>query len=92
MPTTQHKPAQVTVTAGQLKEFLGDDKELALLDVREQGPFSKAHLLFAVCLPLSRLELMIDDLVPRRTTRTVVMDGGTEDAQLAQRAAARLSA
>lgn len=92
MPPTKHEFSQATVSAEQLKQFLGDGEELALLDVREQGPFSKAHLLFAVCLPLSRLELMIDDLVPRLTTRTVVMDDGAEAGRLAQRAAVRLSA
>ncbi|HKK05129.1 MAG TPA: rhodanese-like domain-containing protein [Gammaproteobacteria bacterium] len=80
-----------TVSANQLKQLLSDGGELALLDVREQGPFSKEHLLFACCVPLSRLELLIDDLVPHRATRTVLMDGGAEDGQLARRAAARLS-
>jgi len=79
-----------TVTPNQLKELLRDGAELALLDVREQGPFSKEHLLFACCVPLSRLELTIDALVPRRTTRMVVMDGGVGTARLAQRGAARL--
>lgn len=79
------------VDARRLKAVLRDGQELALLDVREQGVFAREHLLFACCLPLSRLELLIDDLVPRRNTRTVVLDGGNEQsANLAARAAARL--
>src|SRR4029077_11181208 len=43
----------------------------------------------ASCIPLSRLELMIDDLVPRRGTRVVWCDDGEG---LATRAAERMSA
>jgi len=75
------------VTAPELRELLGDGAELALLDVREEGVFSKAHLLTAASLPLSRLEMRIDAMVPRRSTRMVLCD---EDEVLAQRAAAVL--
>lgn len=80
-----------SVTAKQLKTMLRDGEELALLDVREQGPFSREHLLFACCVPLSRLELMVGRLVPRKSVRLVVVDGGpAETPPLAARAAARL--
>jgi rhodanese-related sulfurtransferase len=63
---------------------------MALIDVREEGVFSEeGHPLFANSVPLSRLELMIRDLVPRMSARIVVLDGGDED--LAERAAARLA-
>ena len=43
--------------------------EMALLDVREEGVFSEnGHPLFANSVPLSRLELMIRELVPRPRT------------------------
>ncbi|MEZ5557050.1 MAG: rhodanese-like domain-containing protein [Pseudomonadales bacterium] len=64
-----------TIAALELKQLLLGDGEFALIDVREQGAFSQAHLLFAVCVPLSRLELLISDLVPRRSTRIVVVSG-----------------
>lgn len=86
----QPKSAARSITAHRLKDLLRASDELALIDVREQGPFSAEHLLFACCVPLSRLELLIDDLVPRRGTPTVVMDGG--QGRLALRAAARLQA
>ncbi len=63
--------------------------ELALLDVRENGTFGDGHLLFAVNLPLSRLETRIADLVPRLGTPIVLCDGGDG---LARRAAERLEA
>ena len=52
------------VAPAMLKKMLVDDGELALLDVREEGLFSQAHLLFACSVPLSRLELLIADLIP----------------------------
>ena len=65
-------PDQVKrVSARELKAQLHDGDELALLDAREEGVFGRRHLLMASCVPLSRLEVLIDDLVPRRTARVV---------------------
>ena len=72
-----------------LKAQLHDGGEIALLDAREEGPFSRRHLLLASCVPLSRLELLVDDLVPRRTARVVWCGDGDG---LAERAARRMSA
>jgi rhodanese-related sulfurtransferase len=71
-----------------IKAMLADGGELALLDVREELIFSRGHLLHARSLPLSRLELRIRALVPRRTTRVVLVDDGEG---LAQRAAGTLA-
>ena len=75
--------------AHQLKAQLHDGGEIAVLDAREEWPFSRRHLLLASCVPLSRLELLVDELVPRRGTRVVWCDDGEG---LAERAAARMSA
>ena len=81
-----------TVTPAQLKAMLHDGRELALLDVREGGVFSKQHLLFACCVPLSHMELMMGDLVPRFNTRIILMDEGPSDEPgPAEKAAERLS-
>jgi len=78
-----------TIDAPTLKGWLRDGQELALLDVREQGAYSAGHLLFAANLPLSRLEPMLANLVPRRSVRLVMCDGGEgEDALRAAAAAA----
>ena len=71
-----------------LKAALHDGGEIALLDAREEGAFFHRHLLMASCVPLSRLEWLIDDLVPRRATRVVWCDDGEG---LATRAAERMS-
>jgi len=77
-----------TVTAKQLKTLLHDGKEIAVLDVREEGVYAKRHLLLAASAPLSRLELRVPLLVPRRSARVVICDANEG---LAQRAAAELA-
>jgi rhodanese-related sulfurtransferase len=72
----------------QVKAMLRDGGELALLDVREEGVFARSHLLFATPLPLSRLELDLAALVPRRSTRIVLLDDADG---LADRAAALMT-
>ncbi len=75
------------VSAVALKALENDGEELAILDPREEGTYGLGHLLHAVNIPLSKLELNIDLLVPRRSTRIVLADGGEETAE---RAAVRL--
>jgi rhodanese-related sulfurtransferase len=77
------------ITAQALAARLGGTTEIALLDVREQGVHYKGHPFFASSLPLSRLELMVLDLVPRRTAPVVLFDDGEG---LVETAAARLAA
>jgi len=76
------------MNVAELKKALLGTGELALLDAREQGVHYRGHPFFACSAPLSRLELMIDDLVPRRSVPVVFLDGGDEG--LADKAAARL--
>ncbi len=72
------------IDAAALRAALLDGAELALLDVREERTFSESHLLFARSVPLSRLELRMARLVPRKATRIVLVDDGDG---LAERAA-----
>ena len=51
-------------------------REIALLDLREEGPFAADHPLFAANLPLSLLELEAWDRIPRRDVRIVLYDAG----------------
>jgi rhodanese-related sulfurtransferase len=76
------------VSAEKLRAMLVDGGELALIDLREERIFSENHLLFARCVPLSRLELKMARLVPRRTTRIVLIDDADG---LAERATAVLA-
>ena len=77
------------IGAEVLKAQLHDGQEIALLDAREEATFDKRHLFMASCLPLSRMELIVNDLIPRRSTRVVWCDDGEG---LADLAAARMVA
>jgi rhodanese-related sulfurtransferase len=70
-----------------VKSMLTDGEELALIDVREELIYSQKHLLWARSVPLSRIELRFARLVPRKSTRIVLVDDGDG---LVERAAAIL--
>ena len=76
------------ISAEALHDALTDGGEIALLDVREEGVFAKRHILRACPMALSRLEIMVAKLAPRRGCRIVLCDAGEG---LAERAAARLA-
>ena len=76
-----------SIEAIALRESLLDGNEIAVIDVRELGAFGHNHLLLAVNIPLSRIDLVIHDFVPRRSTRLVLCD---TDERLAYRAASIL--
>ncbi len=65
-----------TVTPQQVRADLIARREIALLDLREEDPFAKAHPLFASQLSLSRLEIEILDRVPRKDAKIVLYDNG----------------
>ena len=71
------------ISASSLKGKLAELEELALIDVREEGAFAESHLLFAVSIPLDRLELSFADLVPRQNTPVVLCDDGSGRAEMA---------
>src|ERR1700693_6065572 len=95
MPTQRETQLAPIVSAGDVRAMLKDGGEIALFDVREEGVFAEeGHPFFANSVPLSRLELMIRDLVPRKSARIVVHDGGPgalDGEGLAERAAGKLA-
>ena len=76
------------INAKTLKTMISDGEELAVLDVREEGEFGSGHILYAVPLPYSILEMRLGQLVPHPTTRTVLVDGGNG---VGERAANRMN-
>ena len=76
------------ISARRVSELVGGVDEIALLDVREQGVHYRGHPFFACSAPLSRLELLIGDLIPRKTVPVVVLDSGNEG--LADKASLKL--
>ncbi|PWQ88238.1 sulfurtransferase, partial [Enterococcus faecium] len=61
-----------TLTYAEVRAALLARKEIALLDVREADPYAQGHPLWAVNLPLSRLELEAWSRIPRRDTLIVL--------------------
>jgi rhodanese-related sulfurtransferase len=64
------------VTASALKQLLGDNREIAVVDVREAGEFADGHLLFATSIPLGIFETQLLKLVPMPHARLVLVDEG----------------
>jgi rhodanese-related sulfurtransferase len=79
------------IAVAALREWLGDGRELALVDVRDGGPFARGHLLTASSLPLASIELRAPALLPRRDARIVAMDADGAAVGEAERAAALLA-
>jgi len=75
------------VSVAEIRSRLAGGREIALLDVREEGAYAESHPLFAASLPLSRLELDVLDRLPRKNLPIVVYDDGEG---LAARAVKRL--
>ncbi|MEO9338821.1 rhodanese-like domain-containing protein [Mesorhizobium sp. SB112] len=73
-----------SIDAKTLHARLRADKELALLDIREEGLFAEDHILAASNVPFSRIERILSALVPRVGTPIVLVDDGEG---LAERAA-----
>ena len=78
------------ISAKRVNELLAAPGEIALLDVREQGVHYRGHPFYASSAPLSRLEMLVADLVPRRSAPVVLLDGGSEG--LADKAFEKLKA
>ena len=76
------------IDARALKAALHDGLEIALLDAREELTFGERHIFMAACMPLGRIEVLADDMVPRRQTRVVWCDDG---GGLGERAAQRMA-
>ena len=76
-------------TPQEVHNILKLQGENALLDVREQGEFSRSHTLLASCAPLSRLECLAPELVPCRKATVFLMDAGNGDDR-AERAGQKL--
>lgn len=64
------------VTPADAKRRIHAAGEVAFLDVREAGPFSEGHPLFAIPCPFSLFEARVGPLVPNPATAVLLIDGG----------------
>ncbi len=63
-------------TTAAVRERLSANREIALIDLREEGVFAEHHPLFAASLPLGQIELQVLDRLPRKTVPIVLYDDG----------------
>jgi rhodanese-related sulfurtransferase len=82
--------ASARLSPAQLRERILDGAELALLDIREAQPFVACHILTASNAPLSRLEIAVPRLVPRKATPVVLCDADESLVDAAAKALAGL--
>ncbi|HIU16814.1 MAG TPA: hypothetical protein IAB01_00005 [Candidatus Avidesulfovibrio excrementigallinarum] len=81
-------PDRTYCTPQDAKALFQKHGEFAVLDVREQEEFSRSHMLLASCVPLSRIELMVEALVPCKQIPVLLVDeGGEPEPARAERAA-----
>ncbi|TRL31197.1 rhodanese-related sulfurtransferase [Methylosinus sporium] len=76
-----------SISARALRQIWREGGEVALFDVREEGPYSRAHPFFAISLPISEIDARVMELAPRFSATLVVYDDGEG---FAERAARRL--
>lgn len=72
--TADHRFRLSTYT--EVKQALLDKQEMALVDVREEHAYAQSHPLFAIQLPLGRIETDAWQRIPRRDTPLVLFDNG----------------
>lgn len=65
-----------TITPTQVREQLLARQEIALIDLREEAPYALSHPLFAVNMPLGRIEADAWVRIPRLSTLVVLLDDG----------------
>ena len=82
-------PYAVTSYA-QVRAALLAKEEIAIVDVREEDPYAQSHPLFAINLPIGRIEVDAWRRLPRRDTRIVIYDNGEGFALLAMPVLQRL--
>lgn len=77
------------INAAELRRHWANRLEIALLDVREEGPYAESHPLFALSVPVSEIEKKLPPLAPRLSAPIVVYDDGEG---YTERAASRILA
>ncbi|MFM7800686.1 MAG: rhodanese-like domain-containing protein, partial [Limnohabitans sp.] len=63
-------------TFPEVKQALQDKQEIALIDVREEHVYAQSHPLFAIQLPIGRIEVDAWKRIPRLLTPLVLLDNG----------------
>ena len=62
------------VKAKTVKNWISDDKEISLIDVRELAQHTAGHPLFSTSIPFSEFEINVEKLLPNKKVRMVLFD------------------
>jgi rhodanese-related sulfurtransferase len=78
------------IPASEARARTHGGQETAFLDLREAGPFSEGHPLFAIPCPFSLFEARVGPLVPNRSVPVLLLDAGDGLADVAADALIRM--
>ncbi len=76
-----------TLSVHKTKQLIGKQIEYALVDVREREEFSQEHQLLSCCIPYSRIEEYIEQLIPCKKIPIIFTDSGQNIFLRSERAA-----
>lgn len=60
------------ITQSAAKEMLNNDNSILLVDVREKDEYATGHITNAINLPLSKLDIIVENMLPNRNATIFV--------------------
>ena len=64
------------ISAAELRSAFVARDEIVLIDLRDEATFATGHPLFAAQLPIERIEIEVEQRIPRKTVPIALYDGG----------------
>ncbi len=80
-----HVNKVIAIDAGALAHIISNKTEYALIDIREAGLYGEEHILAAVSIPYSKMELLIPARIPNRNTKIVLVGPDDDTSRQAAR-------
>jgi rhodanese-related sulfurtransferase len=72
-----------SISPAEVRSALLTRSEIALIDLRDEAAFASGHPLFAAQIPPDRIEIEVEQRIPRRATPIILYDGETGRAKAA---------
>ena len=79
------------IDAKKIKDWLSDNQEISLIDVREIGQHTAGHPFFSISIPYSIFEFRLLEIVPNKNVRIVLIDNDNGISDLAAKQAEKLA-
>ncbi|MFZ7120703.1 MAG: rhodanese-like domain-containing protein [Eubacteriaceae bacterium] len=61
-----------SITPQEVKEKMGDNADIILLDVRTQEEYDQGHIPGSILLPLDKLESQIENVIPNKNAEIII--------------------